>query len=272
MLERFPFTWFPFTLLRGLIYFIIDMYHMARNHVERSVRLQLVLTFAVCFGAALLFYGMSSALFGEINKGTVIDYATGIERIDSEARDLVQILEPPPSYEDDWNAEPSFHHQEAASEMIPQPGTALQSTTVPASPQNDNESRLRSFVSAVKRLAANEKYKIVITDLEGKVVFRSDNAPEMYVDVHSVIRNAMDTRHDYRDSRSEFSSFYPVTYNNQKSYLVVTGIPQPYISYEKGQSPVSMLSALGVFIFLFYFMTQRKKHPAGTAHRSSRCR
>ncbi|MUG73435.1 sensor histidine kinase [Paenibacillus validus] len=273
MLERFPFTWFPFTLLRAFIYFIIDMYHLARNHVERSVRLQLVLTFSACFGAALLFYGVSSALFGQINKGTVIDYTMGIERIDNEARNLVRILEPP-SYEDEIVAEEPVAPSEVAVERIPEPGIVQHHATEPGSPghppdtqmeddpnkrrQDDYENRLRSFTSNVKRLAANEKFKIVVTDLYGKVVFRSENAPEMYVDVHSVIRNAMDTRNDFRDSRTEFSSFYPVTYNNQKSYLVVTGIPQPHISYVKGQSPISMLSALGVFIFLFYFMTQRK--------------
>ncbi|MCZ8517414.1 ATP-binding protein [Paenibacillus filicis] len=77
------------------------------------------------------------------------------------------------------------------------------------------------------------------------------------MDVHNIIRNAMNSRNGM-DSRREFSSFYPVTFNNQKSYLIVTGIPQPVITYVKGQSPLSLLSALAAFIFLFYYLTQKK--------------
>ncbi|WP_159887392.1 sensor histidine kinase [Paenibacillus puerhi] len=289
VLERFPFTWFPFNLLRGLLYFLMDVYRMARRHIEQSIRLQLVLTFAVCFGVATLFYAISSELFGQINKGTVIDYTSGVRKIDNEARELVRLLEPPSEYDHeefgttDGEPVPTV----PAAREIPLPGQtdaaassrqdALQTgsqngsqsggqaaSTSPQSSQADrlkriSESRLRTFQSQVKRLASNEKYKIVITNLEGRVVFRSDNAPETYVDVHHVIRNAMDTRNSYeRFSRTEFSSFYPVAYNNQKSYLIVSAIPEPEISYQKGQSPVSLLSALAIFIFLFYCFTQRK--------------
>ncbi|UUZ84113.1 hypothetical protein LJK88_10380 [Paenibacillus sp. P26] len=100
-LQRFPFNWFPFTLLRDLILFLIDLYRMGRSSVERSIRLQLVLTFAVCLGASLIVYGLSSAIFGQINKGTVIDYSSGTERIDNDARDLVRQLEPEPDSVDD---------------------------------------------------------------------------------------------------------------------------------------------------------------------------
>ncbi|UUZ84112.1 HAMP domain-containing protein [Paenibacillus sp. P26] len=110
----------------------------------------------------------------------------------------------------------------------------------------------------VKRFSTNDNYKILITDLEGKVVFRSENAPETYVDVHNVIRNAMNARNNRFDSRKEFSSFYPVNYNGQKSYLIVTGIPQPMISTIQGESPLSILTALAAFILLFYYLTQRK--------------
>ncbi|MEK8127777.1 ATP-binding protein [Paenibacillus filicis] len=310
VLQRFPFNWFPFNLIRALIYFLMDIYRMVRKHVEQSIRLQLVLTFAVCFLAALMFYGLSSELFGKLNKGTVIDYSSGIRRIDGEARELVRLLEPadehdieefvphevpnniPPSIEpaasqsasqamatptpSGSSASPSSSlntpTQEGTSGASGNPaqGSGQPTATPPASANRQasqsaeklkkiNDFRLLSFQSNVKRLATNEKYKVVITNLEGKVVFRSDNAPETYVDVHSVIRNAMDTRNSYdRYSRSEFSSFYPVTYNNQKSYLVVSAIPEPQISFTKERSPISLLSALALFIFLFYFLTQKK--------------
>ncbi|WP_426448944.1 sensor histidine kinase [Paenibacillus sp. S-38] len=365
LLDRFPFRLFPFTLLRGFLLFLADLYKMAKVQVERSVRLQLVLTFGVCLLASLIFYSISSAIFGQINKGTVIDYSVGIDRIDSEARGLVELLEPVEVDEEEEPETPPEEPEGGSQESVPSsfvaPGTdraaagsegtgaasglangagpagaagtgaasgrangagpagaastgaasgrangaasagaastgAAQAApaapvaagvaaapAVPAMPPaplepgtpsdaeqqerdaenqkwrlEQQERNKRQFLSTVKRLAANENYKTVITDLEGRVVFRSENAPETYVDVHSVIRNAMNARNSRDDSRTEFSSFYPVTFNNQKSYLIVTGIPQPVISYRKGTSPLSMLSAFAVFIFLFYYLTQRK--------------
>ncbi|WP_088829901.1 sensor histidine kinase [Paenibacillus tyrfis] len=307
-LDRFPFTWFPFNLLRGMILFLQDLYRMVRTHVQRSIRLQLMLTFAFCFGVSLLFYGISSALFGAVNKNTVIDYSQGMESIDSEARSLADRFLMPPrrsSSENGTNNESSSYDSNAASRSesgqpqaaVPQgsaagsgmptpnagtavpvpgangqepgsvPGTPAANPQVPQPNQPNNRQgenkqdeaeRRKNFENTVKRLVTYNKLKIVITDLEGKVVFRSENAPETYVDVHSVIRNAMETRNRESDSRSEFSSFYPVTYNNQKAYLIVSGIPQPTISYHKGENPLSILASLAVFIFLFYFLTQRK--------------
>lgn len=304
MLDRFPFTWFPFNLLRGMILFLQDLYKMARNHVKRSIRLQLMLTFAFCFGVSLAFYGISSALFGAVNQNTVIDYSQGMESIDREARSLTDRFLTPSRHsgngtsdespEDDSNeAGPGESGQPQATvpqgTPTPNPGTAVpvpgvngqepggvpgvpaanpQVSPQPSQPNQPNnrqgESKQgeavqrKNFENTVKRLVTYNKLKIVITDLEGKVVFRSENAPETYVDVHSVIRNAMETRNFESDSRAEFSSFYPVTYNNQKSYLIVSGIPQPNISYHKGENPLSILASLAVFIFLFYFLTQRK--------------
>ncbi|MDQ1912171.1 ATP-binding protein [Paenibacillus sp. GD4] len=336
--ERFPFNRFPFTLVKGMLSFIKDMYVLGKTHVERSLRLQLMITFGICLLGSMLFYGISKEIFGMMKKEPVIDYSMSISRIENEARSLVRQLDPvswedieheemedeagsngsvpaqpvqpgvpvpgaetapaqgavPPPAQD--TAAPSAQSatapqaqsaaaapQSAASptaqgvttpqaqstattsrSRAAQPaaaGTNPQRTLTPAEEQRRKEiqeSRLRDFYSRVKRLAANEKYKVVITDLEGRTVYRSENATETTVDLHGVIRNAMESRTDRDQWRQEFSSFYPVNYNGQKSYLIVSGIPEPHISYERGQSPLAFLSALAVFIFMFYYLTQRK--------------
>ncbi|WP_081824361.1 ATP-binding response regulator [Paenibacillus sp. UNC451MF] len=134
----------------------------------------------------------------------------------------------------------------------------LHSGDVPEEDRPTPASRQADFEEHVKRIAQNQRYKVLITDLEGRVIFRSSNAAETNVDIHNVINNAMNARTDSDYDRKEFSSFYPVNYKGQKSYLVVSGIPQPHITYRKGDSPMSILSAIAMFIFLFYFLTQRK--------------
>ncbi|WP_019532943.1 sensor histidine kinase [Paenibacillus ginsengihumi] len=302
ILERFPFTWFPFTLVRSLILFLIDVVQMTRQQIERSIRMQLMLTFAVCLAAAFAAYGLSSALFGQVKKEPVIDYSQGVSRIDRDARQLARMLEPVPDENEDEEIEEFYEEEipnlpagseavessdaqepasgsEAAAPTSPgygssnQPPLAQRSTAAAElseakqreksarteARRQQDEMRRKHFLEEVERLAKYEHLKITITDLEGKALFRSDNATETTVDVHTVIRNAMDSRYNsLSNQRQEFSSFYPVTYNGQKSYLIVSGIPEPYISYRKGSSPVSMLSALALFIFLFYYLTRQK--------------
>lgn len=200
------------------------------GHVTRSIRLQLILTFCVCLLASSLTYALSHQMFGEIRSEAVIDYQYGIEQIDSEARNLAREIDPP-----------DLHRQGMPQEEIPSAA-----------------SRQFDFEAHVKRIAQDLKFKILITDLEGRVLFRSSNAAETNVDIHNIINNAMNARTDSNYDRKEFSSFYPVSYKGQKSYLIVSGIPEPHITYRKGDSPMSVLSAIAMFIFLFYFLTQRK--------------
>ncbi|MDF2963620.1 MAG: two-component system sensor histidine kinase [Paenibacillus sp.] len=223
-LNRFPFTWFPFNLLRKLILLGRKLYLIGMSHVERSIRLQLMLTFGVCLLAASITYGISTEVFGEIRREADIDYQYGIERIDNEARSLINDLE--------------NQDNRPATESL--------------------EERNLDFKEHVKRLDEYQKYKVLVTDLEGKVIFRSSNAAETNVEIHNVIGNAMSARTDRDYGRKEFSSFYPINYNGQKSYLIVSGIPEPHITYREGESPLSMLSAVAAFIILFYFLTQKK--------------
>ncbi|MFH5184265.1 sensor histidine kinase [Paenibacillus sp. TAB 01] len=234
-LNRFPFTWFPFNLLRKLILFIRRLYLMGMGHVERSIRLQLILTFCVCLLASSLTYVISAKMFGEFNREADIDYHFGVEQIDQEARQLVVELEPQPT-----------------ADMY-RPDNERMAAGEASDPWN-----LHEFEEHVKRMADDEKYKVLVTDLDGKVIYRSANAPETHVEIHNIIGNAMNARTVQEYGRKEFSSFYPVNYKGEKAYLIVSGIPEPHITYRKGESPMSMLSAVAAFIFLFYFLTQKK--------------
>ncbi|PYI54057.1 two-component sensor histidine kinase [Paenibacillus flagellatus] len=106
----------------------------------------------------------------------------------------------------------------------------------------------------------NPTLKILVLDLDGKVLFKSGNATESQVDLHGIIRNAMDVRiNDRRYQNQEYSSFYPIDLNEKKAYLVVSGMPNPDIVYMKGgTSPMPTLLAVVAFIFLFFWMTKRK--------------
>jgi signal transduction histidine kinase len=232
-LNRFPFTWFPFNLLRGLILFVLDLITILKNQVGQSIRLQLMAAFAICLLSAFLFYSLSSAIFGEIKQSPVIDYESGIQRIDNEAENVARLL----NHINERNS-PSNLGAERIAEL--------------------EEDRNREFSDKLKWVVEN-RYKMIITDLTGKVILQSNNAAETNVDIHKLIRSSMDTRRENNSSRrQEVYSLYPVTYLAQPAYLVFSGIPEPNISYQKGTSPFTMISSIVLFIVLFYFLTQKK--------------
>ncbi|MFD0677779.1 MULTISPECIES: sensor histidine kinase [unclassified Paenibacillus] len=231
-LNRFPFTWFPFNLLRALILLAMDLYQIMKKQVGRSLRLQLMVAFAFCLAASLIFYSLSTALFGGINKDPVIDYKSGVERIDNAAKSLAEVL----------SHEYSNHDNEVNN---------------PESQIEWEKERMLDFTEQVKRESSMNRYKIVVTDLTGKVLFQSSNSAETSVDIHKSIRNSIDTQRE-RNMRQETSSLYPVTYKGQSSYLIVSGIPEPNITYKRGQSPFTMVGSIIFFIVLFYFLTQQK--------------
>ncbi|WP_367757746.1 ATP-binding protein [Ammoniphilus sp. 3BR4] len=102
--------------------------------------------------------------------------------------------------------------------------------------------------------------KVLLTDLDGKVLLRSERATENQVDIHNIIQNAMDQRnYDQGDNRGrEYTSFYPVSISREKMYLIATAIPHPDIIYKENDSFIPTLLAFASFILLFYYMTRRR--------------
>jgi len=120
---------------------------------------------------------------------------------------------------------------------------------------NPSQQRIKEYIDQQYQYS---QYQIMLVDLEGKVLYRTANATHTQVDIHNLISNAMNSRYSNISRAQEFTSVYPVDVQGQKSYLVLTGIPQPSIYYNRGSSPLTLLIAIGTFIFLFYWLTKRK--------------
>ncbi|WJH32358.1 ATP-binding protein [Paenibacillus sp. CC-CFT747] len=113
----------------------------------------------------------------------------------------------------------------------------------------------RSFLQRHIELS---QYKIMVLDLDGKVLLKSKDARETTVDLHNLFTNALEARNNPDNLRREYTSFYPIDLDGQKGYLVVSGIPQPTIYYVRDGSPLSIPFSIAVFILLFYLLTKRK--------------
>lgn len=219
--------------------FIRDVYRFARNHFESSIRLQLIVTFVLCMVAALFVRSLSSPMFEDANKYPVIDYSSGVHEIDSSAQSILYDLS-------EGRLEREYSIRSGAAVALP----SKASTTA--------ENAVQPIIDHYSQW--NPNMKILILDLNGNVLFKSKNATESQVDLHGIIRNAMDVRiNDRRYQNQEYSSFYPVDLKDQKAYLVVSGLPSPNIVYLRGgTSPMPNMLGVITFIVLFFWITKRK--------------
>lgn len=120
----------------------------------------------------------------------------------------------------------------------------------------------------------NNSDKVIISDLDGKVLYKSNNAAENQIDIYTIIKNAMENSSYYQEqrdvqterhvnnpdnTRKEYTNFYPVSFSDGKAYVVLSGIPEGNITYyNNGNSFLAFVIACISFIFIFLYLTKKK--------------
>lgn len=194
---------------------------MIYRKVNKSIRLELLLVFGACLIISIMAGGIVDNYYQRNKKVARIDYS-----IDSH-----RILEQ---------------------------GTAIADTIKSLNLSLKDEERIKEFLSQVSH---NTKYKIVISDLDGKVLYRSDNVNETQVDIYNTIKNAMEAAKDIELSyrRKEVISFYPISFTDGRGYVIVSGMPEGEIIYDTVKNSLpSVIAVFMTFILSFYFITNSK--------------
>ncbi|ABW17794.1 integral membrane sensor signal transduction histidine kinase [Alkaliphilus oremlandii OhILAs] len=270
--------------MRRVVFFI-------RQRVEKSIRIQLMANFVICLISSMLVASISATYLARLNRNAIIDYSEGIERIDYSARRIVENLNdyrnefydlrieeerleaeyPEDAEESSQSADMNLGSNSLAIESENSGTDTSQDGTVDSSVQDSKvnlmgkiESEFKvKFKEYIGEVLNEFSYgmRALIVDLDGDVLYRSENATESKVDIHSIIRNAMNTRIDFQrlGGASEFTSFYPINLNDTRAYIVVSGVPEARIEYNEGQIGfIPIVLGFANFVLLFYFSTQKK--------------
>ena len=136
----------PFTYIRK----IRELIEKLVKSVRKSIRIQLITTFAACALLGVL-SAKERAIFENANRQATIDYRAGMEQINHQAQGA---------------ANSSVHENklEAISNMIEM--------------ENQNLEQ------------GSRALKILVTDESGKVLYKTKQAQEEQIDLHNTIRNA----------------------------------------------------------------------------------
>ncbi|WP_254489702.1 sensor histidine kinase [Bacillus thuringiensis] len=110
--------------------------------------------------------------------------------------------------------------------------------------------------------------KVLVTDEKGKILYKTKQAQEVEINLHSTISNVMNFAINQTinnkdseiimGSRKEFITFYPVTIEGKNLYMFVSGIPEGDITYETKEGILPSFIGVIVFIFSFFYITKRK--------------
>lgn len=113
----------------------------------------------------------------------------------------------------------------------------------------------------------NNNTKILISDLQGKILYKSSNAEENYIDISMVLKNSIKFNQSmntegYENYKGEFIAFYPLQFKDgEVSYVILKGVPIGDITRKeinRQNSFIALLWAVMFFIGLFFIITGKR--------------
>ena len=195
----------------------------AITKVRRSIRIQLLTTFILCAFLGLLGAKAALSFALNINPAVKIDYSQGMQEINDQAQRAADLAS-------------NENSLEALQQMI--------------------ESENYKFEMEQNAL------KVIVTDENGKVLYKTKQVEEKQINLHYKIRNVMDFAINHplnnyevpaiEQLRQEFIAFYPLTIEDKNLYLFVSGIPEGMVIASSNEGLIPLFSAIVVLHFHSY--------------------
>ncbi|NFH10120.1 HAMP domain-containing histidine kinase [Clostridium botulinum] len=202
------------------------IYKLISYKVKKSIRLELMVTFGLCFFLAIMTFVITNSYLTKASKYSEINYEKGIKEI--------------------------YNHSVSISSEINSQKLKIEDKDI-----------IQELIDRQWNLDKNNK--IFIANTEGKILFKVENVEVEKVDIFEIIKNNIQLQniknyeYDYDVGRKEFVSINPLIFENEKAYIIVQGIPRAETIYHtKDKSVSAFLLAVIVFIFGFLFVTKRK--------------
>ncbi len=207
--------------------YIKKLFDYANKKVKKSIRFQLMVLFGTCFLISILSYGFLDDIFTRTKTNTEIIY--NYSSIESNAQYIVNEIENRKNDYDNKNDNLEIKDKKTFKEIL------------------DNNS--------------NDSNKIYITDIDGKVIYKNDNASEEKLDIFSILKNVSKNNMISENTATEYTLMYPISIENGRYYLIYRDIPQAsieYSNYEFNRSYLAVILSVIIFIMLFFIISNKK--------------
>ncbi|WP_223553045.1 sensor histidine kinase [Lysinibacillus sphaericus] len=201
----------------------------AITKVRQSIRIQLLTTLVLCAFLGLLGARAALSFALNIDQTVTIDYSQGMQEINDQAKRAADLAS-------------NDNNLEAIQQMI----------------------ETENFKFEMKQ----STLKVIVTDENGKVLYKTTQVEEEQINLHYKIRTVMDFAINHplynyeipaiEQLRQEFVAFYPLTIEDKNLYLFVSGIPEGMVIASSNDGLIPLFSAIIVFTFSFFYITKRK--------------
>ena len=195
------------------------------REIEKSIRFELMVVFALCFIVSFLFYGFANNVLAKNRTVTSIEY--NLDSIQAKAYNIAKEL----SYRDEY-------YEDITDDKLID--------------GIEDEDSINNILNQY-----NNEAKIYLTDLDGKILYDVNGDAKDRLDIFTILDKINNTQ----EEGSERTYLYPVNVNGDRAYLIYYETPTPYISYDNYIDENSFLAlslSVVVFISIFIIITNKK--------------
>lgn len=194
------------------------------NRMKKSIRFELVVVFGVCFIIALIAFGIGNSLFSGKVTESHMEYDQSVNNINYRAEDLVRSIN--------------------SSKL--------------SSSETD---KLKAIIK--NNFSNRSDDKVVITDLDGNVIVKSDNASETKIDIYTMLKNSIESNNIRKNNfeGKRVDGIYPINLKDTKAYVITSAVPTAQLiehTYVRKNSLLALLVAVASFIISFIIITNNQ--------------
>ncbi|MFD0048101.1 sensor histidine kinase [Actinomycetes bacterium NPDC127524] len=230
--------------------------------IKTSIRVQVILAFAICILVSALAGFASSPFF--VNTDRHRDFTEGIIAINERAAELDSQFQQMNQDINDLIIELGNENQvfkdKFLNSSLPRARESkdwLSVTTDEHSVYHLTRSDLIKFL--INNPNQPKNLKVVLTNRDGAVLNKSKGVNDTKINLQAVKVNA---KKKYVGMEHEkpptITKIYPINLSGGQDYLIVTGVPKSTVFYTNETGVTPYLLGLIIFIICFYLITQRK--------------
>lgn len=227
----------------GIDHFFLQLDQFIRAKISSNIQLELIFAVAFCLVLAFLSYNITFTMTRKVTLEQSISYEKGMDDIASSANDIAERMLNDLRYKKE---------EDITEEM-------RENARYPS--ENDPDKKQFNLDLAMNNLlrdfSRTSTLSLLVTDLEGTILYKTENVLEASVDIFSVIKSAYDIDYYRQDTFQEGSAgeliyVYPMNFLERDIYLIIKDTPIADIE----TTPIySYNTSLAIFVGFLFFIS-----------------
>jgi len=215
--------------------FFVKCYEECKIRYKKDIRIKIIIIFLICLFSSSIVYSVINNYEREGSKWAYIDYQNGIQDIINTSENLARDLN---RFDKDKEYE-----------------------------ENKDLTLLEYLNIRIEENYGYRKYKVILANSKGEIIYKSDNIYEEKIDLNSLtemiqnsklIKSNLSSRN--YDNNKEITMCDTFKDEGEKYYVFVRAVPEGHVKYyyTDEDSFIGFIISCGLFLIIFYYLTKKK--------------